>query len=53
MNELTGILIIVLLIAAWVTHVVSCFIAATWGFLIAGALMFPIAIVHGIYIWFT
>ena len=47
------ILFIVLIIAAWVTHVVSCFIAATWGFLIAGALMFPIAIVHGIYIWFT
>ena len=53
MNALISILFLVVLVAAWLTHVISCFIAATWGFLIAGALVFPIAIVHGIYIWFT
>jgi hypothetical protein len=37
--------------AAWITHVVVCLTLGKWGFLIAGALMFPIAIVHGIGIW--
>ena len=38
---------------AWLTHVIHCFMIEAWGLLIAGALMFPIAIVNGIYIWFT
>jgi hypothetical protein len=38
-------------IAAWLTHVYVCFSGNRWGFLIAGALFFPIAIVHGIGIW--
>ena len=38
--------------AAWVTHVVSCFRAAEWTFLVAGAIAFPVAVVHGIGIWF-
>ena len=38
--------------AAWVTHVVACIRAAEWGFLIAGAIAFPIGVVHGIGIWF-
>jgi hypothetical protein len=37
---------------SWMTHVVVCLQAAKWGFLIAGALMFPIAMVHGTGIWF-
>ena len=40
-------------LAAWITHVVHCFGEEAWGLLIAGALVFPIAIVNGIYIWFT
>jgi hypothetical protein len=39
-------------IAAWFTHVFTCLANGEWGFLIAGALAFPIAIVHGIGIWF-
>ena len=39
-------------IAAWLTHVVVCLKTASWGFLIAGAIMFPIAIIHGIGCWF-
>lgn len=38
--------------AAWVTHVIVCLKAASWGFLIAGAIFFPIAIIHGFGIWF-
>lgn len=38
--------------AAWMTHVVYSIGAEAWGFLIAGAVFFPIAVVHGIMIWF-
>lgn len=41
-----------LVILAWLTHIVTCLSAAKWGFLIAGALFFPIGIIHGIGIWF-
>lgn len=40
-------------VAAWMTHVFHCFSEEAWGLLIAGAIMFPIAIVNGIYIWFS
>jgi len=39
------------LFGAWLTHVVTCLAAGLWGFLVAGAILFPIAIVHGIGIW--
>lgn len=38
--------------AAWFTHVFICIKAGTWGFLIAGALLPPIAVVHGGGHWF-
>lgn len=38
--------------AAWLTHVIHCFQAEQWGFLIAGAIAAPVAIVHGIGLWF-
>ena len=41
-----------ILLAAWLTHVIVCFKTAAWGFLIAGALVFPVAWVHGFGIWF-
>ncbi|EKN3612491.1 hypothetical protein ABEH48_003129 [Yersinia enterocolitica] len=40
------------LAAAWITHVVVCFKTASWGFLIAGAIFFPVAWAHGTGIWF-
>jgi hypothetical protein len=46
------VIIFIALFAAWLTHVVTCFQDERWGFLIAGALFFPVAIVHGIGIWF-
>lgn len=40
------------MIAAWITHVVVCLKAASWGFLIAGAIFFPVAVIHGTGYWF-
>jgi hypothetical protein len=49
---LIGIGIAIWIAAAWITHVVVCLKTASWGFLIAGAIMFPIAWIHGTGIWF-
>lgn len=37
--------------SAWITHVVVCIKTASWLFLIAGAIFFPIAWVHGVGYW--
>jgi hypothetical protein len=47
-----GLIFLVFCFAAWLTHVITCLQESHWGFLIAGAIMFPIAIVHGVGIWF-
>jgi hypothetical protein len=39
-------------LAAWLTHLYVCFNASKWGFLIAGALFFPVGIIHGFGLWF-
>ncbi len=39
-------------VASWLTHVVVCLKTASWGFLIAGAILFPIGVIHGTGIWF-
>ena len=52
LGGLLGMLLIGASTAAWFTHLVVCFTDDRWGFLIAGAIMFPIAIVHGFGIWF-
>ena len=38
--------------AAWLTHIINCFQDGEWGFLLVGALFFPLAVIHGIGIWF-
>jgi len=40
------------LFGSWGTHIWRCLTEEQWGFLIAGAIMFPIAVVHGVGIWF-
>ena len=50
--EVLGLGLVAWFIAAWITHVVVCLKTASWGFLIAGAIMFPIAWVHGTGAWF-
>ena len=52
MNNFLGVIFGLAFTAAWFTHLFVCFSDDRWGFLIAGAIMFPIAIVHGIGIWF-
>jgi len=39
-------------LASWITHIFVCLSAGKWGFLIAGAIMFPIAWIHGTGYWF-
>ena len=36
---------------SWITHIYTCFSESLWGFLIVGAALFPIGILHGFYIW--
>ncbi len=48
----TYLVVMTLSVAAWFTHLFVCFSDDRWGFLIAGAIMFPIAIVHGVGVWF-
>ncbi|MEY9138532.1 hypothetical protein ABIE79_010060 [Bradyrhizobium diazoefficiens] len=38
-------------LAAWVTHVVVCIKAASFLFLIAGAILPPIGVIHGWGVW--
>ena len=52
LGGLLGMLLIGASTAAWFTHLVVCFTDDRWGFLIAGAIMFPIVIVHGAGVWF-
>jgi len=49
---LFGLGLVVWTVAAWFTHVFVCLKTASWGFLIAGAIMFPVAVIHGTGAWF-
>lgn len=51
MGNFLGIAFALACFAGWLTHVVTCLQDSLWGFLIAGALMFPIGIIHGWGIW--
>ncbi len=48
----TTLSITVILIAAWITHIVHCLMYAKYLLLIAGAIVAPVGIIHGIGIWF-
>jgi hypothetical protein len=47
-----GFAFVLWIFASWITHIVVCLKTASWGFLIAGAIVFPIAWIHGTGIWF-
>lgn len=51
-GTLVGFGVLIWCIAAWLTHVVYCIKTASWIFLLAGAIFFPIGIVHGTGVWF-
>lgn len=46
-GSVVGVGLACLFVLAWFTHVVTCLVTGSWGFLIAGAILFPIGIVHG------
>lgn len=50
-NVLIGLLLFGAFFGAWLTHVIVSISEGAWGFLIAGAIFFPVAIVHGWGIW--
>lgn len=37
--------------AAWLTHLVVAISAKAWLFMIVGALIFPVAVAHGVSVW--
>jgi len=39
-------------IGAQITHIILCIETGQWGFLIAGAILPPIGVIHGIGHWF-
>ena len=41
-----------MLLAAWVTHIIHCLIAAKYILLLVGALVAPVGVIHGIGLWF-
>ncbi|RWM77182.1 MAG: hypothetical protein EOR81_19295 [Mesorhizobium sp.] len=47
-----GIGIMIAGLAGWITHLYVCFSEELWGFLIAGAIFFPVGVVHGWGLWF-
>lgn len=51
-TEMGYVIFLLVLLAAWGTHIVVCLKTGAWGFLIAGALVLPIAWIHGIGSWF-
>lgn len=51
MNPIVALCIFAWVVLSWFTHVVVCIKAASWGFLIAGSIFFPVAVVHGTGIW--
>jgi hypothetical protein len=51
MGNLFGIILGVVLFVAWLNHILFCFATAAWGFLLAGAIFFPIGVLHGMWLW--
>ena len=52
MDNVLGLVLVAILGGSWLTHIVVSLAEGSFGFLIAGALFFPIAWVHGIGVWF-
>lgn len=38
-------------LAAWATHIIVCIKAGAWLLLLAGAIAFPVGVVHGVGVW--
>ncbi len=44
-------LIMAVCFCGWSTHLWHCFSNKAWEFLIAGAIFYPIGVMHGFYLW--
>jgi hypothetical protein len=51
MGNLFGIALASASFGGWLTHLYVCFTQGLWGFLVAGAIAFPVGIIHGWGIW--
>lgn len=47
-----GWIIGIICLFAWLNHIFTCFSEGLWVLLLAGAVMFPIGIIHGMWLWF-
>ncbi len=50
-GEIMALIFVLVGLSGWLTHVVTCISDDRWGMLIAGGLIFPVGIIHGIGIW--
>jgi len=44
--------ILILSVAAWMTHIIHCLMYAKYLLLIAGAFIAPVGVIHGVSVWF-
>lgn len=51
-TAIAGLVTFLVCFAAWITHIVVCLKTASYLLLIAGALVFPVGIIHGVGSWF-
>jgi hypothetical protein len=51
LTRLVGTVAAIVAFAAWFTHIAACVDAGDWVFLVIGALLFPVGIVHGAGLW--
>jgi len=52
MEEIFPVAVVILLFASWITHIVVCIKSASYLFMIVGAILMPVAWIHGIGTWF-
>lgn len=52
MGNFLGLLLGIVFVLAWFNHIFTCFTQELWGFLVAGAIFFPIGVLHGMWLWF-
>jgi hypothetical protein len=51
-TELMGVILGLAMIGAWLTHIVATIKAGAYVLLLAGALVPPVGVIHGVMVWF-
>lgn len=52
MKDIVPLAVVIWLFASWITHIVICIKSASYLFLIVGAILMPVAWIHGTGAWF-